>query len=319
MDNKREFTPKLALGTFGLTVALMVSVSSLFSTFFRLLNGGPTASLNDWQIVTAQFAMQFFGILGPCVLVAALSRTDLRETFSLRPLSARQVLLCLLLGVVVMFGGNYLNTLFLSLLEAVFGELTIPDVLDGSPFYTAMMAVSSVIVAPLVEEACFRGAIYKGLSARSSATAIVLSALLFGLFHLTFYQILYAFVVGLFLGTAVHFTRSIWSGVLIHFAANAVSVALTVFPVAVPEEAAEISALSDPTATTLTLIVLAATGLTVAGLILLRLYFVSRNRDRAAGLPPVETRHGALTGAEKALLVLLCAAALALTALVIVL
>jgi membrane protease YdiL (CAAX protease family) len=81
-----------------------------------------------------------------------------------------------------------------------------------------------VIVAPFTEEFLFRGLILRGLLQHHSAKwAIVISALLFGLFHLNPWQGIPTTIAGLLLGWLTLETGTLWPAILIHAANNGLS------------------------------------------------------------------------------------------------
>lgn len=70
--------------------------------------------------------------------------------------------------------------------------------------------VKVAVIAPIVEEALFRGIIMYGLMRNyKPAYAIFVSALLFSVFHLNPWQMTYTFFLGLFLGWLMVKTRSL--------------------------------------------------------------------------------------------------------------
>jgi len=84
------------------------------------------------------------------------------------------------------------------------------------------------VVAPVVEELIFRGLILHGLRRNYNAfTAVVISALLFALFHLNPWQFPATFVLGLLLGWIMIRTRSILLAIIGH-SINNLLVLLTV-------------------------------------------------------------------------------------------
>ena len=83
------------------------------------------------------------------------------------------------------------------------------------------------IMAPIAEEAVFRGAVLRTLldifGSRAHWAAIVFSALVFGAIHLNLAQGTHAFLVGLLLGWMYYRTGSILPGVLFHWVNNTVA------------------------------------------------------------------------------------------------
>ena len=89
--------------------------------------------------------------------------------------------------------------------------------------------LSICILAPLVEELVFRGAILRALlqGMNSHWVAIVISALLFALVHMNPAQMPHAFCLGLLLGWLYYRTHSIIPGIMVHWVNN--TLAYTVY------------------------------------------------------------------------------------------
>jgi membrane protease YdiL (CAAX protease family) len=93
----------------------------------------------------------------------------------------------------------------------------------------AVRIITIVIVAPIVEELCFRGIILNRLlSWTTNWTAIVIQAALFGLAHMNPVQTLYGFIIGLAFGYLYVRYRNLWLCILGHFAFNLPSVLISV-------------------------------------------------------------------------------------------
>lgn len=90
-------------------------------------------------------------------------------------------------------------------------------------YWPAVIAL--VVMAPITEELFFRGLVLRGFRLRyTRKKAIVLSALLFAIIHLTPNQFLSAFAIGLFLAWIVLETGSLWLALFVHAVANGSSV-----------------------------------------------------------------------------------------------
>ena len=84
------------------------------------------------------------------------------------------------------------------------------------------------IIGPVLEELLFRGAITKALLQQYSPTkAILLSALLFGVFHINPAQILPAFLIGILFAWTYYKTASLIPCILMHILNNSLSVFLS--------------------------------------------------------------------------------------------
>ncbi len=92
----------------------------------------------------------------------------------------------------------------------------------------ALVLLTLALTPAVVEELCFRGYLFSTLAARLSPTAtIVVTSLLFGLFHvltgstLLLERFLPTTMLGLVLGTVAWRTGSVWPGIILHFTHNA--------------------------------------------------------------------------------------------------
>lgn len=105
-------------------------------------------------------------------------------------------------------------------LAQVFNDLT-----EGSPWVSLF---TLALVAPVTEEALFRGLLLRGFARRyGTVPGLVLSSALFALFHLNVWQALAAFVAGLYLGWVFLKTRSLWPSVVVHGVFNGLPVVLS--------------------------------------------------------------------------------------------
>lgn len=85
------------------------------------------------------------------------------------------------------------------------------------------------IIGPVLEELLFRGAITKALLQQYNPTkAILISALLFGVFHINPAQILPAFLIGILLSWTYYRTASLIPCMLMHILNNSLSVFLNI-------------------------------------------------------------------------------------------
>ena len=85
--------------------------------------------------------------------------------------------------------------------------------LDLNP---VMLVIMTVILAPIGEEFLFRGTIGRGLANDKPIFGILLSGMLFALFHLNPAQTLHQFVLGSFLMLLAYRSGSVWTSVITH-------------------------------------------------------------------------------------------------------
>lgn len=87
-----------------------------------------------------------------------------------------------------------------------------------------MVFISVGVIAPIVEEIIFRGLVFRELEKNLNVKAVVLvQGLLFGIYHLNLAQGVYTVFLGVVLGFALLWTKSIWAPIIIHMVNNSVS------------------------------------------------------------------------------------------------
>ena len=96
------------------------------------------------------------------------------------------------------------------------------DFLLGDNFF--LMFLSIAVIAPVTEEIIFRGIIQKRLMKMIGIPgAVILQAVIFGVFHLNLLQGAYSFFLGLIIGTVYYFYGSVWIPIALHISFNGTS------------------------------------------------------------------------------------------------
>ena len=95
--------------------------------------------------------------------------------------------------------------------------------------FTLFLLVS--FFAPIIEEILFRGIIQKGLINKGvkPRSAIIISALVFGIVHFNPWQFIGAFLLGIVLGVIYFKTKSLLMSIFLHFFNNTIVVVMMKF------------------------------------------------------------------------------------------
>jgi len=189
----------------------------LYQELLGLLTGGRL-----WE---PEAAMWLLALKNMLMLPAFwfLYRREKRPREAQKGFGGREVLLVILGAVCISRGINYV--LALTPLPYYFtGYEAVSEGIYRCSLPSQIAA--SVVSAALLEEVLMRGVIYGRLRemTENPRAAMVLSALLFGLFHGNVVQGVYAFVMGLFFVQVFEACGSLFLSVLAHMAANSASV-----------------------------------------------------------------------------------------------
>ena len=137
----------------------------------------------------------------------------------------------ILLPLAVLGGSLAFTAVYAGLLSLVGWELpqNLPEEFqfEGSAAIGGLAFVA-VLWGPLAEEVFFRGFVFGGLMGRLGyARALLITSLLFALFHVEPRLIVPIFVTGMLLAWVYHRTGSMWSPFLVHALQNAVAFSIS--------------------------------------------------------------------------------------------
>lgn len=138
-------------------------------------------------------------------------------------------------GYLLLAGGllfvSFLINLLWSFLLAPFGLETQPEVLPifgGGVRGLILALVAGSLIAPLAEETFFRGFLFASLREHQGPLkAMVTTALLFTLFHLTPTAFVPLFFLGCFLALLYHLSDSLLPSILLHATMNTLALTLS--------------------------------------------------------------------------------------------
>lgn len=232
-----EPQPAGSVGAALVSMALMFPLAYLLP---RLLGPPGKTEFAGWLLLLGTFSVVTFA--GVPLVAAWLGRVRFRDGFGLRMPSWTGLIGALLLGltlwVFVHEGLQWMREQGLTSDESLRRFRTQMQLLllrwrTVSPF----LVILTVAALPaLSEELFFRGYLFQALqTASGSITAIVLSSLLFGLFHLVTAmgmmseRFLVTTLLGLVLGIVRWRTGSVLPGMLLHAAHNSVLVLITLY------------------------------------------------------------------------------------------
>ena len=127
----------------------------------------------------------------------------------------------LVIGLGCMYAGSLVSQIIMTILSAIMDydyANGLNALVDGSPLW--MTFVGTCVCAPLGEEFLFRKLLIDRTRGYGDMTAILLSGLLFALFHGNVFQLFYAFLLGMILAYVYTRSGNLWWCVAMHSAVN---------------------------------------------------------------------------------------------------
>ena len=234
---------------------LVVSLfRSIFESNFREINTNA-----PWFVAITGIILfsVFFGVwLIFACRHAKFGRELLRE-FDIKPVPVREGLLLTLLGFVfiVAFLLVQEGSIRLFSLAGYSASIGIDEMSNFGEYILVMIGLA--VMPAIVEELIFRGMIQRGLMKYGAVAAILGSALLFSLFHMSPAQTVFQFIMGVGFAWIYIRTKNLMYPIILHFVNNATIITYTYITQSVGLE--DSSAVFGAT-TSIAMVLLAVTG-----------------------------------------------------------
>jgi sodium transport system permease protein len=184
-----------------------------------------------WQrrsLVQGLLATQWLGMFGVVALIARVTRRSLPAMIALRWPRPQALLGAALIGASAWAGVATLSEWLIPVPQEVLDQLR--KALAPANGQRGLLANLLLVAATpaICEEILFRGAILRGLATRlAPSAAVVLTGVLFGMFHLDVYRLFPTVVLGVLLSWVALRSGSIVTSMVAHFLNNAILVTLS--------------------------------------------------------------------------------------------
>jgi membrane protease YdiL (CAAX protease family) len=155
------------------------------------------------------------------LVLAVIRKYDIRETFRLKAPRPLEAVVMFVMSPVMIVAGFCAGFIALLAIKSLFGRVYLGG--DITDLMTRSLPVSILLIAVLpavCEELLFRGMIQRGLEKLGAGWSVLLSGILFGLFHFDFQRLAAQTIIGLLSAYVVYRTGSIFNGMILHFMNN---------------------------------------------------------------------------------------------------
>lgn len=204
---------RMTANRFGLCFFIVLAIQFVCLNFFE-----STMFLNKVNALI----LNFFSWTIPYFLMLKFSNKNLAKTLSLNKPS-NYSLQYFFMGLAFSYIAAVISALIVSLLKIVDISSVTPSNLleyENTKLGVLIFLVEVAVFPAIVEEFVFRGVLLGCLRDYGDRFAIIVSSIVFGLFHCNIEQITFAFLLGLVLAFVVVKTNSLLISILIHFANN---------------------------------------------------------------------------------------------------
>ena len=215
LQNEKNFKT-IGYSLFGMLLAVIVS--QIFFTLF-LVTAFPGIEYSIW-FETLLISIPFY-LVGVPVFLAIINKVPSQEKGPKKNLSFKQMIVLFFVSMGTTYVFNFVGNIINQIIEGIKGSEVInplDTVINLSNIVPLIIVV--VILTPIIEEFVFRGVLLDKLRRFGDKTAIIFTALVFGLFHGNFSQFFYAFALGLIFAYITIKTNTIRYSIVLHMLVN---------------------------------------------------------------------------------------------------
>mgnify|MGYP001000214687 CR=1 FL=1 len=180
-------------------------------------------SLNlELGLILTQFSIIFM----PPFVYLLIKGLPIKSTMRLNKLSIKHSLMIVCITLLMYPIAAMANALFLFILSLL-GNLNVPELptATNTSQYILLLVIIS-LSAGICEEVFFRGFILRGYQKLGRAKSVIISSILFGIFHFNIYNLLGPIILGIIFGYLVLLTDSLYAGIIGHIVNNGFAVTL---------------------------------------------------------------------------------------------
>lgn len=198
----------------------------------------------------------------------------LKSCFKIPEKSAGWIIRWIIISLGITYLISALSNLIFSVLEYFGIRLNLIEMDFGNSTFGIITTIIVLpVLAPIFEELLFRGTIYRNTEPIGQWFAIIITGIMFGLWHANCAQTLYTMTLGIMAGFLIAKTRSIFPSIILHFVFNIIATiqSLCMMNIDIEKiEAEDINYVANNIVPFLiiSISVLLVTGLVIAGLVL---------------------------------------------------
>lgn len=165
--------------------------------------------------------LQFYCILFPALFYMIGKGVNIKETLRFNSPGVLPSFLIILISVPAFYAATSLNSIIAYILQFVGPTPEDTSIPIPQNLGEVLVSILVIAVAPAIcEEILHRGLLLKAYESRGTMKAIVISSIMFGVFHFDITNLLGPIFLGLLIGYYVVRTNSIFAGAIAHFMNN---------------------------------------------------------------------------------------------------
>ncbi|MEN2773680.1 CPBP family intramembrane glutamic endopeptidase [Acetivibrio clariflavus] len=202
-------------------VFMLVLVINIVFSFVTELVDIAFGNILDDNMLLILMMIQFYCILFPALFYMIGNKINIKDTLRFNSPGLLPSFLIILISAPAFYAASALNSIVFYILQfigRVPDDLPIPLPKNPGEVFVTLLVIA---IAPAIcEEILHRGLLLKAYENRGTMKAVVISGIMFGVFHFDITNLLGPILLGILFGYYVVRTNSIFAGVIAHFMNN---------------------------------------------------------------------------------------------------
>ena len=216
---------KKANKLFLFVITLYFVVNIIVVLLSRQLNVDVTSRYSTIVIITIQYGV----LLLPVIFFTMYNKIEIKSFFRVNKLKLSEAMLIILISFFASFVATGLNSIVIFFLQKL-GNVPIDNFVNPTTPLEYIRDIFLIAVTPaLCEELLNRGILLRAYEKYDTKKAIILTSIIFGIFHFDIRNLIGASFLGIFIAYYVIRTNSILAGMLAHFTNKLIAVSISFF------------------------------------------------------------------------------------------
>lgn len=214
-----ERSAKRDFSRIGAAFIAMLAVTMVVQMIISTIIGFSGIELPNWASMVASLLPLY--LIGVPVCYGIIKKVPAARKADAEKWGIGKVLLCFVMAVGLMYFGNIISQLIMGLINA-FRENPSTNPIENMVMDSTMVVtiIFVVILAPVIEELLFRKLLIDRVNVYGEGTAVLVSGVMFGLFHGNLYQVIYASLLGFLFAYIYVKTGKVGYTIGLHVAVN---------------------------------------------------------------------------------------------------
>ena len=200
MQKQPKTLIKNTANLFNNAIVMIVLISVLFSTIVNIISNVTKIEL---QVITKSsvyicltYTMSSIALFSALVIYSFNNKKPLKTLFECEKPTNKSVIATLLITIGMIFGLSNVNNIIFELAKNLGLNVTSPSLPQFSFISFVVILIFVCIMPPLLEEVIFRNILFKDFSKNGTILAIIITSIMFSLYHMSLTQTIYQLIVG---------------------------------------------------------------------------------------------------------------------------